>query len=76
MTAAETHSSRVNRSEAHSGQQHRVRECGDLIERNPPLATMSSATGRALATLVNPDEARRREFRARSTRKADAGARA
>ncbi len=41
-----------------------------------PLATMSSATGGALATVVNPDEARRRdnrESRVRSARKADAG---
>ena len=43
----------------------------------PPLATMSFATGRALATVVDPDEARRRdnrEFRVRLDRKVDAGA--
>ncbi len=42
-----------------------------------PLATMSSATGGALATVVNPDEARRRdnrEFQVGLDRRVDAGA--
>jgi hypothetical protein len=50
--------------------------CG--AEYVPPLTTMSFSTGGALATVVNPDEARRRdnrEFRARSDQKADVGGR-
>ncbi len=44
----------------------------------PPLATMSYATGRVLATVVNPDEAGRRdnrEFRVRSGQVAHPGGR-